>query len=369
MNHYERLGIRESASVGEIRKAFGKLAKSLHPDVNKEPAAVDQFRQVKEAYDVLSQPDRRRNYDAVLKLEAQLRAKQEAEQVRVRTESAQSKQAAEQQRQNAEKQQWVAQKERLNRLERVMAQARWNEAETLIGEILSFDGRCAVAYAARADIARMKGEISEAQKNYAYAVQYDTKNEMYQRRYEELIDASRRPGSEQVRDASDLKVGPTLVMVFVVLIGAAYVVMAKEQALFPNVKPVDQLSLGLFVMLFVSGLTIGASLTASNALDSVDTGLGGAIVKIPPPVILGFVAVVNFWIGVGLYVMMGFSQAAFNRSLSRLLGFSGLGLFVFVLAMWTFGGRAAVQTLAWGGNLVYIGAACGWFVADSLRKV
>ncbi|GIH23867.1 chaperone protein DnaJ 2 [Acrocarpospora phusangensis] len=63
MDFYEILGVSRDASQEEIQRAYRKLARSYHPDVNKDPAAEDRFKQVSEAYQVLSDPERRRAYD------------------------------------------------------------------------------------------------------------------------------------------------------------------------------------------------------------------------------------------------------------------------------------------------------------------
>jgi molecular chaperone DnaJ len=63
-DYYEVLGVARDASETEIKKAFRRLARELHPDVNKEPDAEDRFKEAAEAYEVLSDAERRRTYDA-----------------------------------------------------------------------------------------------------------------------------------------------------------------------------------------------------------------------------------------------------------------------------------------------------------------
>ncbi|HXD64008.1 MAG TPA: molecular chaperone DnaJ [Solirubrobacteraceae bacterium] len=62
-DYYEVLGVDRGADDGEIKKAFRRLARELHPDVNKEPDAEERFKEAAEAYEVLSDSDRRATYD------------------------------------------------------------------------------------------------------------------------------------------------------------------------------------------------------------------------------------------------------------------------------------------------------------------
>ena len=63
VDHYETLGVAREATPDEIKKAYRRLARELHPDVNSGPDASEKFKLVTHAYDVLSDAKQRQNYD------------------------------------------------------------------------------------------------------------------------------------------------------------------------------------------------------------------------------------------------------------------------------------------------------------------
>jgi len=60
---YETLGVSENASADEIKKAYRKLARKYHPDINKDESAVDKFKEINAAYEVLSDAEKKAQYD------------------------------------------------------------------------------------------------------------------------------------------------------------------------------------------------------------------------------------------------------------------------------------------------------------------
>ena len=63
--YYEILGVERSATDADLKRAYRKLAQQWHPDVNTDAEAAGKFKEINEAYQVLSDPKRRQIYDVV----------------------------------------------------------------------------------------------------------------------------------------------------------------------------------------------------------------------------------------------------------------------------------------------------------------
>ena len=61
--YYDRLGVSKDASQDEIKRAYRKMSKKYHPDINKEPGAEEKYKEVQEAYETLSDDQKRAAYD------------------------------------------------------------------------------------------------------------------------------------------------------------------------------------------------------------------------------------------------------------------------------------------------------------------
>ena len=60
---YETIGVSEGTPIPEVKKAYKKLAKIYHPDINKDPKAEEKFKEINAAYDILSDPQKKAQYD------------------------------------------------------------------------------------------------------------------------------------------------------------------------------------------------------------------------------------------------------------------------------------------------------------------
>ena len=82
--------------------------------------------------------------------------------------------------------------------------------------------------------------------------------------------------------------------------------------------------------------------------------------------LLGLVAVINFWLAALGYLILGAVQKAFSVTTTRFV--LGVGAATLLLTISTLVTKiSSLGMLTWSGNVVYIGAICGWMVADAFR--
>ncbi|MBX3118296.1 MAG: DnaJ domain-containing protein [Fimbriimonadaceae bacterium] len=382
---YEVLGLTHKATPDEIRTAYRKLVKRYHPDHSPDANSTEIFLKVQEAYEVLSDPDRRAEYDRLQVAQEQLRKQRKAagnqgsakpppksNQERAATKaSAKSQRAPNAQRQqsNAPPSQAPSLAAEVTRLSMLFAKGRLAEAETLAMQIISRDARVPLPYAVLGDVARQKGNFAEASKMYAYAAQFDPTNPVYIRKHEELMNRvsyEKYPKSSKKPDA----VSPAPYVGFILVSASCvYVAVSREVAILPALTLINTWTLGLVVMLFISGVTVGASLSAGRLLDRFDSFTTNALGRVAPSLALAPIALVNFWAAVALYVLLGLGQKSFAYSISRVLASVSAVVLMATLSAVVSGRIEPMQVFLWGGNIAYFGALCGWMVADSLKSV
>ncbi|HMS54373.1 MAG TPA: DnaJ domain-containing protein [Fimbriimonadaceae bacterium] len=347
--HYEVLGIKATSSEAEIRSAYRKLVLIHHPDRSKDPKSAELFIQIQQAYEVLNNPERRKSYDDLQ---------------RMRSQPAQPAAQPRTQRQTQERPGPSPVAADVAKLASLFAKSRYSDAEALAQAILKKDPRQPIPYAVLGDLARLQGNIARASKMYAFALQMDPTNDFYLKKNEEMANLPQT----SVRTQSDGEHVAAVVAGFaLVVVACAYVALSREKPVLPMVGPISTWTLGLVVMLFLAGVSIGASLSLGRMLDRFEALAMTATGRVSPTLALGTIALINFWAAAGLYVLIGITQDSFNFSTSRIMG-SVLGIVLtFAAAAGLSGQIEPAQVLLWGGNLAYAGAICGWMATDSLR--
>jgi len=357
--HYDTLGLKRDCTPDEIRSAYRKLVLQHHPDRSSDPESTDIFVRVTEAYEVLSDRTRRLEYDRLLATQDRQRAEVRAAATRA-TPQPKPKAAP-------KKAESIAVE--LTKLVQLFSRGRIVEAEAMARDLIKRAPREAIPYGVLADILRSRGNLAEACKMYAFAAQFDPRNPIFQRRHEELLQATQVTKSAvHIAQDREARATPPMVAAIVAMLGGIYIVLSREGALFPHVAIVSTYTLGLVGSLFFCGIAVGSSLAMGGWLDRFESTTANALGRRSPTAVLGFVAIANFWVAALLYVFIGLGQQAFNYSTSRVVGsVAALTLLLAACAAPSYAINAW-QVLIWGGNLAYLGALLGWMVADAFRR-
>lgn len=367
--YYEILGVTRKSSAAEIRSAYRKLVLKHHPDQSTDPRSRELFLAATEAYEVLNDPERKRSYDERLEFEAKRRAE-----ARARTNQARQPSGPPQPRPQPSPKSTSTPRSSVAadvaRMTSAFSRGQYAEAERLARQVIRTDPRQPVPYAILGDIARGRRDFSEAAKMYAYAVQMDPRNAVYQRLHEQLLSSNRVESTYRKSsiEPNDMRVLAPLAGGAVTVLAAFYVALSTEKPFLTGVALASTWTLGLLAMLFLSGVAVGSSLSIGNLMDRFMDSAGSSVGRVGPAIALGTVAVVNFWAAVILYVALGIAQRAFRFSMTTLLGGVATATLVLALAAAASPNINGWQVVAWGGNIVYVGACCGWMVADALRS-
>ena len=369
-DHYKVLGVARNATTGEIKSAYRKVVLVHHPDKSSSKQSAELFLKATEAYEVLGDSDRRRQYDGNLDMQ-----KRQANQPRSQGQPQPQTQTKSQPKPQAQKSgpyvSTIAAD--VTKLTLIFTRGQYNESEALARQIIQKDNRQPIPYAVLGDLARAKGKLDEAAKMYAYAAQMDPRNPIYQQRHEELIRnyQNGKSGPSAAVKATQKSVMTIVVGTLLVLAAGLYVMVAKEPVITPGLSLINTWTLGLVIMLFLSGVSTGAVLCAGDYIDRFNASTIVATGKVSSPIImLAMVATINFWAAAVLYAAVTIAQRGFTISHLRfMIGIAVTTLIMAGAASMSLAKFDSVQVLLWGGNLAYLGGICGWMVADSFKRI
>ncbi|MDX2064343.1 MAG: J domain-containing protein [Fimbriimonadaceae bacterium] len=356
--HYETLGVARGATVSEIRSAYRKLALRHHPDRSKSAESKAIFIAATESYDVLSDPDQRREYDAMLarkdEVERERFVRAQAEAARSAATASAASNASARSAAATVNTPRVSPTELKHRLTVAFARGQVAEAERLAYELLDQQYRTAIAHAVLGDLARSRGELDEAAKRYAFAAQFEPANALYQRRYEELlmgvqVVTNRRGEVQHALPTRPNVLGTGMFAAAVLLLVACFL---------PT--PIALL------LWFVAAMTAFCGLASSNYADPAEVVFRGVTGRFSPQSGLGLLALVNLWLALAAYGIRFLAHQSQNVTIERSL------LFATALHI---GGAVMISLhpvnpwliLAVGTPLTTFGALIGWMLGDATR--
>lgn len=225
-----------------------------------------------------------------------------------------------------------------------------------------------IPYAVLGDIAKMRGDLTYAAEMYAYAVQLDSRNLIYQRKHDEAL-ARVSHGSRRIatlQPAANADNSSMLIASVIVLFACIAVILGTDLPIASDMPMIGTWTWTLVAMLCICGLTLGACLSFAGMMSRFSTLLSGiGDFSISPSVVVSGLSVLNLWVGALAHCFLGITHRNFDLSTTRIVG--GAALITLLLS----GASAAqgqidyLQTFFWGGNLVFGGALLGWLGGDA----
>jgi len=343
------LGVEAFSDIAVIKARYRALVRELHPDVNPDPVSSARFLEVTESYQVLTDSDRRKHFDALLRM--QLTVKEPPE--RTVTQTTHPKRTPARPSKHLE--------EEIASVRRLFASGRLRDAEEAGTRLRERNPRLGPVYALLGDIYQSQQKLDKAGKMYAFAVQFSPTETRFQKRYEEILHrAEAQSKLRPVRRITNRQFAFGLSLLVHSLLLAYVAVSPEAPAIALRDTFLSFWTPGLFLMLLLDGLICGLLLSASGQLDRWES-LGG---RLAYPV----VGAISFWAALVLYGVTGLLQDAFTSSLSKVFAWCVVLTLGFAIAFSVQHTHGWNQVLMWGGNVIFLGTLAGWRLMDAFKS-
>jgi len=349
-DYYQILGVEPSASEEEIKRRFRELVRRYHPDVHPDKLfSHELFRQILEAYKVLSDPEKRRLYDASrterktfagVEVEIPTRPPLDIEGLLLRAEIA-------------------------------LIRGNLRDAAALCNEVLKKDPRNAFAYNLLGDIFRAQGKLKEAIEMYSYAVQFDPYKPIYAEKLDRLLKGE---GKEPKIERGEVKIrrtfSPFLFAIGLLSLAPIAWWIRGNPGVAIKYFPFAGFSLNLIIALSLAGLLLGFFSGCSRFLRPHDEELIFALSWVgkgymPLGLILFLFSLASFWGSLVLYVILSALQEHASSSVWKAYGFSFLCVLVMAICLPTIW----KSVILWGGNFAFPLFLLGWLIGDVFRPI
>jgi len=369
-----------SATPEQIRKRYRELVRRYHPDVNPAPDAKEQFLRIQEAYQVLSDPERRRHYDALLRLQARSASPSAPRQTTQSSSTGRAGPTRQTSQTRPHSTDASAEARRaIYEAERAFLQGRLRDALHWARQATRLQPRHPQGYIIMGDVYRMQGHIDAALNAYTYALQLDPNNADLQRKFERLASMARSaappaapirrvnlpmlllPAEWRLYAAQSLGWGTVLF-----LIALSATVPGEPAALFRWLPMMAAWSLNLLLYMGLAGFLVGFLLSVSRWVAPLEDALPwrryGARLSLGGMMVL--MATLCFPLTALLYTLYGLLQGGLNPSVSRTFSVVGVLTLLFGLAY----PHDTLHTLLFGGNLLFLTHLAGWYLGDNFQR-
>ncbi len=358
--YYEILGIPRGATLARIKRAYKQLVRKYHPDVASDKQTAHRlFIQITEAYQALSDPVRRRAYDATLDMEAP------------RTATTTTKPPP-----RAQPRQEVGISQHLKNAQWAFIQRRFQEATDHCKEALRADGRNARAYAILGDICRAQGKANSAVRYYGHALHYDPTDRATEKKLTDLVGKRLKRDRVRVqavpspaRLALVNAVGWALAFFLIMLVGAYPGTPISWLAFY--IPQISRWSWNLVGFMGAASFVVGALLSINGLVRHPDEELvfesGDSILAVIPTGIILLIGSGFFFIGAAaFYIVVGWIQGSLSRSV--LTSFACVAAIV-LLCAFLYGSDAVLQVILYGGNVAFLMSLFGWYLGSTLKPL
>lgn len=396
-SHYEVMGLPDDATPEQIKKRFRQLAREYHPDLHRDrPEMHEVFVRISQAYEILSDPNRRATYD----LDRRLQARRETE---FRSGSYGSAPFTQRPPSNSSAGRADAggngftppgaarppsdrtrdeREKKRQAVNRLMDDARvafqrghLAEAKRLCQEVLEVS-RVGEAYQMLGDIASRQGRWNAALDNYTLAMQLLPNEPRLRRKFEEAaahvggagrVAGSRGGGGISGTGRASYQLGLACFGCAVILFLMFWGPSLQSQKL--DLPFVDEWTVAHFASMMIVGFLSGAVLASSTLLDTfqrqlVEATVGTDRFSLPIGLVLGFLGMFFFPLALLVYLAATHFKGGRSPSISGVLAAVVMLTLGFFLAAPE---GAQIQTLVLGGNVIFITALVGWLVGDWFR--
>lgn len=364
--HYEVLGLPRDATLAQVKRRYRQLVRKYHPDVAQDKATAHRlFLQIREAYECLNDPTRRRAYDATLTLDRP-KPPPTARPTQQATSRPQAAPSATPVSKLIKDAQWS------------FIQRRFNEAAEHCRAVLKIDPRNAKAYSILGDIYTAQRKTDAAIKYYSYAIQFGTSDRDTEAKLNKLIDKT--VGSPSARASYDIPMGNANSMtVNVVWWGIAFLLILliwvnpgePIEWLKRYIPYVSHWSWNLVGLMAAASAVVGMMLSMNGILNHPDEELvfesGGSNWSVIP---VGFLLLVGsgflFLAAAGLYLVLGFIQNSISKSILTVFG---AVVCVVLLSSILYVPAARTEVLLFGGNVSFLSMLAGWYIGSLFKPL